>query len=133
MILGSSINWKPFLVHIKSMDSSIIRKHTDDISNPLDYTSFIKICEEAFPGTDARELIYCTDVFEVNQIPMKNILLINNFLIVRYNKGHVCLTGNLINWRDFIDYFTVCKIDDTLMERCFEYKDILKRIDKSLW
>ncbi|HPT70860.1 MAG TPA: hypothetical protein PLE74_01100 [Candidatus Cloacimonadota bacterium] len=133
MILGSSINWKPFLVSIKSMDSSIIRKHTDELNNPLDYTSFIKICNEAFPGTDARELIYCTDVFEVNQTPMKNILLINNFLIVRYNKGFVCLTGNLVQWRDFVDYFLLCRIDESISERCIEYKKMLKNIDKDMF
>jgi hypothetical protein len=133
MILGTTINWKPFLFAIKEIDDNIIRKHTDDVSNPLDYASFIKIYNEAFPGSDGREIIYCTDIFEVNQIPMKNIMLINNFLNVKYNKGHVCLTGNLIQWRDFVDYFLMCRIDESLTIRCQVYKEALKKIDKGLW
>lgn len=129
MILGTSINWKPLLLTIKEIDDKAIR---DNLKDAYDYPEFIKMMNQSFPGIDARELIYITDIIETSP---KTALLINNLISVKYSKGYACITGHLLQWRDFVLFFsTNHAIAEDISSVCSnQYWNALKAIDKDIF
>jgi hypothetical protein len=128
MILGTSINWKPLLLAIKEIDDSAIR---DNVKGEYDYAEFLLVMNQSFPGIDARELIFCTDIFETSP---KVALSINNVIPAKYSKGFVCITGHILQWRNFVEFFSDNKhIDEDVTIRCQAYRSALIKIDKDIF
>ena len=110
------------------MDDKAIR---DNIHESYDYLEFIKVMNQAFPGIDARTILFCTDIFETSS---KTAIIVNNFIPTKYSKGFICISGHLLQWRDFVHHFSLHhNIDQEVSDRCAVYWDILLKIDKDIF